>query len=310
METLTKSKKEAIRTALRVYCGKYASQNKAANSLQGVSPATISAILNGKDTLISEDMWRSIAAQVGGLKDDWVVVETNNFREITMAIADAREWRNTLWIVGEAGCGKTTAAKTYRDENREAFYILCSEDMKRGDFVREIARMVGVKTEGYTVRQLWELILDALIQMDSPILLFDEADKLPDSVFHYFVSLYNKLEEHAGIIFLSTDYICKRVRMGLQYEKPGYKEFFSRIGRKYFILDPATVNDVTIICRANGLTTAEEIDRVINESATTAYDRAELLTTGKKRAKGVSYEYDFRRVKKSVRRTLSQRNHG
>ena len=54
---------------------------------------------------------------------------------------------------------------------------------------------MGIRGEGYTVRELWKAILDNLIQMDAPLLVFDEADKLTESVFHYFISLYNKLEE-------------------------------------------------------------------------------------------------------------------
>ena len=40
-------KKESISNALRTYCERYESQNKAANSLKGVSAATISQMVNG-----------------------------------------------------------------------------------------------------------------------------------------------------------------------------------------------------------------------------------------------------------------------
>ena len=155
---------------------------------------------------------------------------------------------------------------------KEVFYILCSEDMKKGDFVREIARTVGIRTEGCNIREVWGLILDDIIQMDAPLLVFDEADKLTEPVFHYFISLYNKLEEKCGVVFLSTDYIVKRISNGLKYQKPGYKEFFSRIGRKFFTLEPTDQNDVYIICTANGLTSRQDIDVVMKEAATCDYD--------------------------------------
>ena len=91
-------------------------------------------------------------------------------------------------MTGEAGCGKSTTARVYLQEHKEVFYILCSEDMKKGDFVREIARTVGIRTEGYNIREVWGLILDDIIQMDAPLLVFDEADKLTEPVFHYFIS--------------------------------------------------------------------------------------------------------------------------
>ncbi|KAB1316879.1 ATP-binding protein, partial [Bacteroides ovatus] len=184
----------------------------------------------------------------------------------------AQRWRNVTWVTGEAGCGKSTTARVYLQEHKEVFYILCSEDMKKGDFVREIARTVGIRTEGYNIREVWGLILDDIIQMDAPLLVFDEADKLTEPVFHYFISLYNKLEEKCGVVFLSTDYIAKRISNGLRYQKPGYKEFYSRIGRKFYELEPTDVNDVFAICSANGVTDKRDIDNVIKEASTCDFD--------------------------------------
>ena len=256
MEQLSRQEKDAIREALRAYVDRYPSQNKAAGSLKGTSAGTVSSIMNGKYENISDEMFRNLAAQVGALPKaaDWQVVETSAYQEIRYALDDAQRWRNVTWVVGEAGCGKTTTARIYARENREVFYILCSEDMRRGDFVREIARTVGIRAEGCT------------------LLIFDEADKLTEPVFHYFISLYNKLEDKCGIIFLSTDYIKRRISLGLRYRKPGYKEFFSRMGRKYFELEETTANDVYAICMANGLQDRKRIDEVIRDAETCGFD--------------------------------------
>ena len=283
METLSTQEKDLIRESLRVYAARYASQNKASSSLKGVSVAVISKILNGKYDNISDEMFRNIASQVSRNKETGgQIVETSAYQEIRYALDDAQRWRNVTWVVGEAGCGKTTTARLYAEENREVFYILCSEDMKKGDFVREIARMVGVKTDGYNIREVWELILDSVIQMNAPLLIFDEADKLTEPVFHYFISMYNKLEDKSGIVFMSTDYIKIRIERGLRYQKPGYKEFFSRMGRKYFELEETTANDVYSICVANGVQDRKKIEEVIRDAE--------------------SCDFDLRRVKKAIHR--------
>ena len=267
MSELTKKEKDAISESLKAYVAKYPSQTKAAGSLKNTSVGTVSNILNGLYEKISDDMFRNIASQVGAVNTGWQIVETGAYQEITEVLSDAQCWRNVTWIVGEAGCGKSTTARVYLQEHKEVFYILCSEDMKKGDFVREIARMVGIRTEGFNIREVWGLILDDIIQMDAPLLVFDEADKLTEPVFHYFISLYNKLEEKCGVVFLSTDYITKRVLNGLRYKKPGYKEFYSRIGRKFYELEPTEASDVYAICTANGVTAKKDIDGVIKESS-------------------------------------------
>lgn len=281
---MEQKQKEQIAQRLRSYVAKYRSQNKAVGSLKGTSAGTVSNILNGKWENISEDMWKKIGDQVGTVisEDGWQIVETGAYQEITYALNDAQEYKNVTWVVGEAGCGKTTTARIYSEEHKEVFYLQCSEDLHKGEFVREIARLVGIRTDGYTVRGLWTAILDNLIQMDAPLLIFDEADKLTESVFHYFISLYNKLEDKCGVVFMSTDYIIKRIENGLRWQRPGYKEFYSRIGRKYFELEDTTVNDVYAICTANGLSDRKDIDEVIRDAE--------------------SCDFDLRRVKKSIHR--------
>jgi dephospho-CoA kinase len=284
MSELTLKEKDAIRDSLQAYCAKYPSQNKASGSLKGVSAGTVSTILNGKYDNISDEMFRNIASQAGSgtAAGGWQIVETHTFQEIRFAMRDAQEFRNVTWIVGDAGCGKTTTAEMYRQENREVFYVLCSEDMSKAEFIREIARTIGLKTEGYTLRELWDLIIGDLIQMESPLMVFDEADKLTDVVFHYFISFYNRLEERCGIIFLSTDYIKRRMDLGLRHNKKGYNEIHSRIGRKFFQLDQTSAGDVHSICVANGLKDKVKINEVIRDAETC--------------------DFDLRRVKKSVHR--------
>ena len=279
---VTQQEKELIAQQLKQYVAKYPSQNKAVGSLKGTSAGTVSNILNGKWENIGEEMWRKVASQVStvGSDEGWRIVETGAYQEITYALDDAQLWKNVTWIVGEAGCGKTTTAKIYAEEHKEVFYLQCSEDLHKGEFVREIARLIGIREGACSVRSLWNEILRNLIQMDSPLLVFDEADKLTESVFHYFISLYNKVEDKCGVVFMSTDYIKKRVENGLRWQKPGYKEFYSRIGRKYFELEDTTINDVYAICTANGLTERADIDQVIKEAE--------------------SCDFDLRRVKKSI----------
>lgn len=54
---------------------------------------------------------------------------------------------------------KTTAAINYRKNHRNVYYILCSEDMRKSDFVREIARQVGAPTDGTNLRDMLEYAL-------------------------------------------------------------------------------------------------------------------------------------------------------
>lgn len=278
---MEQKQKQQIKEALAAYMAKYPSRNKAAQSLKGVSAPTISSIMNDNWVNISDDMWRNIAAQVcTGVSGEWQIVATSAHQEMNYVLDDAQRWRNVTWVVGDAGCGKTTAARQYEAEHGEVFYILCSEDMRRGDFIRDIARRIGIRTDGYTLRDNLDAIIAALVQMQHPLLIFDEADKLSERVFHYFIDLYNRLEERCGIVFFSTAYIKRRIKMGLRYDKKGYNEIDSRIGHKFFELEPTSPNDVYAVCAANGLSDKATISGIIREVE--------------------ECDFDLRRVKKAI----------
>ncbi len=272
MKDLSLEDKNAIRDALSAYCDNYLSRNRAAESLNGVSAATVSTILNSKYTNISDDMFVRIATQIGFSFEHWALHESETFKDITFVLADAQLYKNVTWVVGDAGCGKTTAAIDYRKKHRNVFYILCSEDMKKSDFVREIAKQVGAPTDGTNLRDMLEYAISMIAFLNNPLLIFDEGDKLTDSVFNYFISIYNRLEGHSGIVFFSTDYIKRRMENGLRYNKKGYKEINSRIGRRFFDLTATTRNDIFAICRANGLTDETEIKKVLKDAEASEND--------------------------------------
>lgn len=266
MKGLTTEMKEQVRSALIAYRSNYPTLNRAAESLQGVSSATVSQLCNGKYELISDEMFIRIASQIGFAFDSWNLHEGKTFCEITFALSDAQAYKNVTWIVGDAGCGKTTAAIEYRRTHRNVFYILCSEDMRRSDFVREIAKQVGAPTDTTNLRDMLENAISMISFLGNPLLVFDEGDKLTDSVFNYFISIYNRLEGHSGIVFLSTDYIKRRMEAGLRYNKKGYKEINSRIGRRFFDVSPTEQNDIYAICQANNLTDRADIEEVLKDA--------------------------------------------
>lgn len=266
MKGLTTEMKEQVRSALIAYRSNYPTLNRAAESLQGVSSATVSQLCNGKYELISDEMFIRIASQIGFAFDSWTLHEGKTFKEITFTLNDAQAYKNVTWIVGDAGCGKTTAAIEYRRTHRNVFYILCSEDMRRSDFVREIAKQVGAPTDTTNLRDMLENAISMISFLGNPLLVFDEGDKLTDSVFNYFISIYNRLEGHSGIVFLSTDYIKRRMEAGLRYNKKGYKEINSRIGRRFFDVSPTEENDIYAICQANNLTDRADIEEVLKDA--------------------------------------------
>ncbi len=291
MTQVTVEQKQAIQAALAEYVKRYSSQAKAANSLKDTSAGTVNAILKGRFENISDAMFLNIKSQIDSTRvGGWQICATAAYKDVETYLQDAQLYQNVSWIVGPAGIGKTTAATVYASENSNVFLLPCSEDMHKSDFISELARKIGIRTDGMTVREKLAAITAELVQLDKPLLIFDEGDKLTDPVMHYFISLYNALEDKCGMVFLSTPYIKRRMKKGLEADRKGYDELDSRICRRFVDLTPTSAYEVEAICRANSLSDEACIKRVIEGSKGCRTTPAGSKDCG----------FDIRRVKKEV----------
>ncbi len=277
MKTATTINKEAIKNKLAKYCERYDSQAKAANSLKDVSSATVSQILNGNWEQIKNTMWLNIAGQIGYTSREWVVVETSNFKFLNQLLTDAKEEALVLAVIDGAGTGKSQTADVFIERNKRTYRLECNEYWNRKQFLQELLLTIGKDNSGFNVHELMYEIVKTLKQQDQPLLILDEIDKVSDQVLQFLITFYNQLEDYCGIVLSATDHFEKRIKRGLKLNKKGYKEVYSRIGRKFIHLPGVNSTDVAQICMANGVTEKQDIKDIIEDC-----------------------EFDIRRVKRKV----------
>jgi len=263
MEAITKKE---IQSALKTYVERMGSQNKAANSLKGVSSATISQLLNEKWELINDEMFRNIGAQVGYKANKWQPVETSVYSRFKFILNDAQANSLVMAVTVDAGSGKTFTAKHYAAENANVYHLCCNEFWNRKLFLQELLAAMGRDYTGYTVGEMMSEAVRNLKKQDSPLVILDEADKLTDQVLFFFITLYNQLDGECGILLTATDHLDKRLRKGLKLNKRGYKEIWSRVGRKCVELKRCNAADIQLICEANGITDTKLISDIIQDS--------------------------------------------
>lgn len=263
---MKKVEKQAIAERLKEYVASKESQNKAAKTLKGVSPATVSQVLNGNWELISEDMWRTIATQIGYDARKWAVVQTEGYNEMYEVLSDAQENALVFAVIGDAGCGKSQAIKVYGERNRNTLVLSCSEYWNRKQFLMELLRSLGVDASGCTVV---DMVADAVHQLkrrEGVLLVLDEADKLSDQILYFFITLYNQLEDHIGIVLCATQHLEKRITNGVRNNRKGYREIYSRIARKFVQMPVVNASDIAAVCMANGITDKKTINEIVDDS--------------------------------------------
>lgn len=267
MQTITEALKKEIQATLRLYVQNHSSQRAAAEALNDVSEATVIQIMNGNWDKIADKMWRNVAKQIGVGQRQMKLVETLDFQTMFLVFDTAKEEGATLAVVGNAGSGKTSVSKMYRQLHRQsnAFYIECREYWNKKTFLSKVLQEMGRSDAGMNAVEMMETIVREIRKMHQPLLIMDEIDKLPDPVLKFFITFYNELNGMCGFVWLSTNNIEKRMRKGLATNRNGYQELFSRIGSKFIHLTGANNKEIAMICRENGVTDPEDVNMIINE---------------------------------------------
>lgn len=258
--------KSKIVEGLIAYCEQKGGQNKAAASIKGVSAATISQMLNGNWEKISDEMWRKVGHVIGMKVRGWKTAATQTYQEIIELLEGAQEESRVMCLTAPAGSGKTYASREYERGHKNVYRLMCDEFWSKNDFVEELLKAMGERYDGYTKRERLSLACAKLAKKERPLLVFDEWDKLSDSVWQFFITLYNRLEDVCGIVMLSTDYVEKRMSMGLKYQRKGYPEIWSRLGSRSVKLSRADYDDVKLVCEANGVADDERIEDIVRSA--------------------------------------------
>lgn len=251
---------------MRQFVSSFSSQRAAAANLKGVSEALLVQVLKGNWEQISVAMWRSLGKQVGvSNRDAWQLVETRNFKTVKAYVEDAKVYGNTHAITGPSGCGKTATADWCTRNMANVFHLECAEYWNKKQFLVELLSKMGKDATG-TIGELMEAVVAHLLRLDEPVIILDEADKLPDGVLYFFITIYNKTRNSCGLILMATDHLSKRIKRGLSLNKKGYAEIYSRIARVYQQCIVPNQAEIKSICVANGLANEYAISEVVNQA--------------------------------------------
>lgn len=259
---MNKNQKQAIANEVAAISLK-TSQSKVAKKA-GVSTATISQIVNNNWDLIRPEMWRKVQVKLK-IQLSWNTAKIANLDIITDLLTAAQSKSLSICITHKAGAGKSEAYRFYEKKADNIIYIECKNYWTKKSYIKHLLLACGLDTIG-TVEELIERFLDYIRSLENPLVIIDQADKLKDPSLDLFMDFYNDLESHCGFVLSGVPALAKRIRKGVQADKIGYRELYSRVGSKFIELDPISLDDVKAICNANGLDNEESINEIYNTS--------------------------------------------
>jgi DNA transposition AAA+ family ATPase len=236
--------------------GKRKSQKRLAVACN-VSTATISQMINGNWELISDEMWSRVKVSLG-IDPNWNTVDTANFQLLHNLLINAQEQSITICISDNPGLGKSESFKAYDRQGTNVIYIECKNSWTKKTYMRNLLGAAGIEAIG-TTEQLIDKFISHLKGLTNPLVIIDQFDKLKDPQVDLFMDFYNDLNGHCGFVLSGVKALEKRLLKGVNYDKIGYAEIYSRIGRKFIKLDPISYADVQAICLANGVNNEDDV---------------------------------------------------
>ena len=257
---MKKEEKEKIQSEIKRLT-KQLSQNRIAKRV-GVSSATISQIINGNWRLIKPEMWRRIRVKLK-IESNWVTAPTQLFKDLNEFVTAAQDRSLTVAFSHTAGAGKTHFYNHYQSHNPNVIYIEGTRTMTKKTFIKNLLANAGQDNEG-TTEQLLEQFIDYVSELETPLIILDQFDKLKDNTFDLFMDFYNELYGNCAFVISGVKALEKRIKRGVQNKKIGYEEIWSRMNRKFITLFSVSHEDVRAIFNANGVTDEDAISESYN----------------------------------------------
>lgn len=242
---LTLGFKEKVRTAILDARAKFTGSDEAFAKTISLNASVFSRLKNGEvDKIISDSNWISIARtyQVTMHEDKWKVVRTSVYDQLEDSLSFCKQYSKAMIFVDECDIGKTFCTKHILKSMQNAFYIDCSQAKTRQQFVRTLAKIVGVDSNGKYVDVKANLKW-ALINMPLPIVVMDEVGDLDYTAFLEIKEFWNATEGCCAWYMIGADGLKTKLDNGFKNKKVGFAEILSRFSDEIIRIVPNGKDD-------------------------------------------------------------------
>lgn len=205
-----------------------------------INKAIFSRIKSGEtEDILSNSQWLTLGREYNvALKTDtWKIARTEVYNNIEANLQFCQQYSKSMIMVDDCGIGKTFCSKHILRSMKNAFYIDCSQAKTKQQFVRLIAKTVGVDSQGRYADMKANLKY-FINMMDKPLIVLDEAGDLEYNAFLEVKELWNATTGTCAWYMMGADGLRNKIERGINSKRVGFKEIFSRFSDEYIQLVP------------------------------------------------------------------------
>jgi DNA transposition AAA+ family ATPase len=238
---LTTEQKHLILAEVKVRNTNYSTDKNYAKALD-VSASQLSKIKKGEiDQTLSDAKWLYIARRfninLNANAKQWITAETTTYLFITTQLAHCQKHSLSALLVDYSDLGKTYTAKQYTARNKNSVYVDCSQVKSKQLFIRKVAKEFGLGNSG-KYSEVYADLVYYLNTLPNPLIILDEAGDLDYPAFLELKALWNATERQCGWFMMGADGLKAKINRGIDYEKVGFTEIFSRFGGRVQKITP------------------------------------------------------------------------
>jgi hypothetical protein len=242
---LTLEFKQKVRQAVLEARAKFTGSDSEFAKSKGLNAAVFSRLKSGEiEGIISNSNYISLGRdlQVNMNNEKWVVVRTKVYDQLEDSLTFCKEFSKAMIFVDECDIGKSLCTRHILRQMKNAFYIDCSQHKTRQQFIRALAKIVGVDNNGKYVDVKANLKY-ALINIEKPIIAMDEAGDLDYNAFLEIKEIWNGTENACGMYMLGADGLKTKLDNGFKNKKVGFAEILSRFSDEIIKVVPTGKED-------------------------------------------------------------------
>ena len=244
MEITNQYKKE-VRAALIERRNNFGGTDAQFAKIYGLSGAIYSRLKTGEiERIISDSQWLNIGRELDiNMRDNkWKVVRTKVYENIEASIQFCQNFSSSVILVDECGIGKTFSAKNIVKTLKNAFYVDCSQAKSKQQFIKLLAKTIGLDPKGKYV-DVKATLKYYLIQLQKPVIILDEAGDLEYTAFLELKEIWNATDGFCGFYMMGADGLKSKIEKGINNKKVGFAEIFSRFSDEYIKLTPTGIDN-------------------------------------------------------------------
>lgn len=232
--------KETVVVELLEQRNKYGGSDADYSKSKGLKPAIYSRLAKGeRERILSDASWIRLGREldVQLYETTWNIARTQVYTAIQDSLYTCQALSKSMILVDDCGIGKTYCTKHIIKGMKNAFYVDCSQAKTKQQFIRLLAKTIGLDHNGRFIDVKSDLKY-YITTLEKPLIVMDEAGDLDYSAFLEIKELWNGTENACAWYMLGADGLRAKIERGKNSKKVGYAEIFSRFSESYLKLVP------------------------------------------------------------------------